>query len=176
MTDVTTLSPPPVAAPAATLVSAIAAVMAEVHTVAKRGVNQFHKYNYAKMEDILQEVTPLLGRHGLVIFQSETGRADRLQQRLKPHALPQQLEIGKAHLPGRWPRHDSTQQTQKCRPKANRSAFNPAGDVGRLLGVAANHLSNERHRASHSQAKLAAEKRWKWRFCRTILPFATETS
>jgi hypothetical protein len=36
---------------------------------------------------------------------------DRLQQRLKPHALPQQFEIGKAHLPRRWPRHDSTQQT-----------------------------------------------------------------
>jgi hypothetical protein len=75
MSEVATLSPPPVAAPAATLVSAIAAVMAEVHTVAKRGENTFHKYRYAKMEDILQEVTPLLGRHGLVIFQSETGRA-----------------------------------------------------------------------------------------------------
>ena len=83
--------------------------------------------------------------------------ADRLQQRLKPNALPQQFEIGKAHLPRRWPRHDSTQQTHKGRPKANRSAPNPAGDVGRLLGVAANHLSNERHRASHWQAKLAAE-------------------
>src|SRR5258706_8707761 len=75
MTDVVTLSPPSVAAPAATLVSAIAAVMAEVHTVAKRGENTFHKYRYAKIEDILQEVTTLLGRHGLVIFQSETGRA-----------------------------------------------------------------------------------------------------
>jgi hypothetical protein len=30
--------------------------------------------------------------------------------------------------------------------------------------------------SSHWQAKLAAEKRWKCRFCRTILPFATETS
>jgi hypothetical protein len=27
------------------------------------------------MEDILKEITPLLGKHGLVIFQSETGRA-----------------------------------------------------------------------------------------------------
>lgn len=59
----------------ATLVGAIAAVMNEVHTVAKRGVNEFHRYRYAKMEDILKEITPLLGRHGLVIFQSETGRA-----------------------------------------------------------------------------------------------------
>lgn len=59
----------------ATLVGAIAAVMNEVHTVAKRGVNEFHRYAYARMEDILKEITPLLGRHGLVIFQSETGRA-----------------------------------------------------------------------------------------------------
>src|SRR5262249_12700123 len=100
---------------------------------------------------------------------------DRLQQRLKPHALPQQFEIGKAHLPRRWPRHDSTERTQTCLPQANRSASNPVDDVGRLFGVAANHLSIERHRTSHSQAKLAAKKRWKCRFWRTILPFATET-
>jgi ERF superfamily len=49
--------------------------MNEVQTVAKRGVNEFHRYRYATMGDILQEITPLLGRHGLVIFQSETGRA-----------------------------------------------------------------------------------------------------
>ena len=90
--------------------------------------------------------------------------------------LPQQFEIGKTHLPRRWPGHGSTQQTRKCRPQANRSALNPAHDDGRLFGVVANHLSNERHRASYWQAKLAAEKRRKCRFCRTILPFATETS
>jgi hypothetical protein len=73
MTDVLSF---PAGTPApATLVGAIAAVMNEVHTVAKRGVNEFHRYRYAKMEDILQEITPLLGKHGLVIFQSETGRA-----------------------------------------------------------------------------------------------------
>src|SRR6266403_1429055 len=57
------------------LVAAIAAVMTEVHTVAKRGVNEFHRYQYATMGDILKEITPLLGKHGIVIFQSETGRA-----------------------------------------------------------------------------------------------------
>jgi len=57
------------------LVSAIAAVMAEVNIVAKRGVNEFHRYRYATMGDVLQEITPLLGKHGIVIFQSETGRA-----------------------------------------------------------------------------------------------------
>src|SRR6266853_1601488 len=75
MSEVATLSPPPVAAPAATLVSAIAAVMNEVHVVAKRAENEFHRYRYATMGDILKEITPLLGRHGIVIFQSETGRA-----------------------------------------------------------------------------------------------------
>jgi hypothetical protein len=57
------------------LVGAIASVMNEVHVVAKRGENEFHRYRYATMGDILKEVTPLLGRHGIVIFQSETGRA-----------------------------------------------------------------------------------------------------
>src|SRR5258708_16318525 len=75
MSEVATLSPPPVAAPAATLVSAIAAVMNEVHVVARRGENEFHGYRYATMGDILKEITPLLGRHGIVIFQSEVGRA-----------------------------------------------------------------------------------------------------
>ncbi len=56
------------------LVAAIADVMNEVHVVAKRGLNEFHKYRYATMGDILQEITPLLGRHWIVIFQSETDR------------------------------------------------------------------------------------------------------
>src|SRR5580704_8070283 len=83
---------------------------------------------------------------------------DRLQQRLKPYALPQQFEIGKAHLPRRRPRHGSTQPAENRQAEANPSAAHPAADdIDRLFGVAANHLSNERHRASHWQAKLAAE-------------------
>jgi hypothetical protein len=70
---ITTLPTAP--SPGGGLVAAIAAVMNEVHTVAKRGVNEFHRYRYATMGDILKEITPLLGRHGIVIFQSETGRA-----------------------------------------------------------------------------------------------------
>src|SRR6266436_1149096 len=76
MSEVATLSPPPAAVPSGGgLVAAIAAVMNEVHVVAKRGENEFHRYRYATMGDILKEITPLLGRHGIVIFQSETGRA-----------------------------------------------------------------------------------------------------
>ena len=79
MSEVATLSPPATTLPAVPsgggLVAAIAAVMNEVHVVAKRGENEFHRYRYATMGDILKEITPLLGRHGIVIFQSETGRA-----------------------------------------------------------------------------------------------------
>jgi hypothetical protein len=67
---------------------------------------------------------------------------DRLQQRLKPHTLPQQFEIGKAHLPRCGPRHGSTQQAGNRRSQAHRSAAHPAAeDIGRLFGMAANHLS-----------------------------------
>jgi hypothetical protein len=70
---------------------------------------------------------------------------DRLQQRLKPHAPPQQFEIGKAHLPRRRPRHGSTQPAESRQAKSNRSAAHlAADDIGRLFGVAANHLSNMR--------------------------------
>src|SRR5207245_11762057 len=57
------------------LVAAIAGVMNKVHVAAKAGENEFHRYRYATMGDILREITPLLGKHGIVIFQSETGRA-----------------------------------------------------------------------------------------------------
>jgi hypothetical protein len=71
------LPPAPVAlpAPVGQLAKAIADVMKEVDAVAKRGENKFHGYRYATMGDILKEITPLIGRHGIVIFQSETGRA-----------------------------------------------------------------------------------------------------
>jgi hypothetical protein len=72
--------PPPAPAvmpapPVGQITKAIADVMKEVDVVAKRGENKFHSYRYATMGDILKEITPLIGRHGLVIFQSETGRA-----------------------------------------------------------------------------------------------------
>jgi hypothetical protein len=101
---------------------------------------------------------------------------DRLQQRLKPHTLPQQFEIGKAHLPRCRPRHGSTQQAGNRRPQPSRAPARATDGIGRLYGVAANHLSNERHPTPPWQVKLVAEKRWKRPFHRTILPFATETS
>jgi hypothetical protein len=59
----------------AQITKAIATVMQEIDTVAKRGENTFHRYQYARMEDILRRLTPLLGKHGLVVFQDEVGRS-----------------------------------------------------------------------------------------------------
>jgi hypothetical protein len=58
----------------AKLAHAIACVMGEIKPVQKSGWNDFHKYNYARMQDLSAELTPLMGRHGIVIFQNEVGR------------------------------------------------------------------------------------------------------
>jgi hypothetical protein len=59
----------------AKLAGAIAAVMAEIKPVEKSGWNDFHKYKYAKMGDLSIELTPLMGRNGIVVFQNEVDRA-----------------------------------------------------------------------------------------------------
>jgi ERF superfamily protein len=56
------------------VVGAIAAVMMDLHPVEKGGKNTFHNYKYARMQDILQMLTPLMGKHGLVVFQYEDAR------------------------------------------------------------------------------------------------------
>ena len=48
---------------------------------------------------------------------------DRLQQRLKPNALPQQFEVRKAHLPRHRPCHGSTLPAENRRPRASRCAL-----------------------------------------------------
>src|SRR5579859_1380635 len=53
------------------VVGAIAAVMADIKAVEKGGTNSFHNYRYARMQDILQMLTPVMGKHGLAIFQHE---------------------------------------------------------------------------------------------------------
>ena len=62
---------PPVRTPVGKLAGAIAGVMAEVGTINKGGFNKFHNYHYARMEDLLQVITPLMGKHGIAVFQSE---------------------------------------------------------------------------------------------------------
>jgi ERF superfamily len=57
--------------PAGEIAKAIASVMAGVGTIEKRGINKFHGYAYARMEDVLQALTPLIGKAGLAIMQNE---------------------------------------------------------------------------------------------------------
>lgn len=56
------------------LVAGIAGVMAEIKPVEKGGWNRFHNYSFARIQDLLAELTPLMGKHGIVIFQTEEGR------------------------------------------------------------------------------------------------------
>jgi ERF superfamily len=58
----------------AKLADAVANVMAEIKPVEKAGWNDFHRYNYARMQDLSTELTPLMGRHGIVVFQNELDR------------------------------------------------------------------------------------------------------
>lgn len=57
------------------IATALAEIMGEIGGVGKHGKNTFHNYKYVRIEDILAKVTPLLASHGIVIIQSETGRA-----------------------------------------------------------------------------------------------------
>jgi hypothetical protein len=58
-------------APLGNLTKAVASVMANVGTIQKGGFNRFHNYHYARMEDLLVVLTPLIGKAGLTIFQNE---------------------------------------------------------------------------------------------------------
>ena len=99
-------------APIGQLTKAIADVMKEIDVVAKAGLNKFHGYKYARMEDILKEVTPLLGRHGLVIFQSETGRAMFDNE----NVIAIEYTFGVAHESGEtWPHQLRQTGVSRCR-------------------------------------------------------------
>lgn len=70
-------SAPPPAVPSGAfneVVAAVAGVMEEIEAIRKGGENTFHGYKYARMQDILQVLTPLMGKHGLTVFQYESAR------------------------------------------------------------------------------------------------------
>ncbi|WP_293880506.1 ERF family protein [Sphingomonas sp.] len=58
----------------ATIATAIAAVMEEIKPVEKTGWNEFHKYWHARMQDLSTALTPLMGKHGIIVFQNEVSR------------------------------------------------------------------------------------------------------
>ena len=61
----------PAPGPVGKITAAIAGVMSEIGTIPKSGYNKFHGYHYATLPDLLFVLTPLMGKHGVVVFQSE---------------------------------------------------------------------------------------------------------
>ena len=53
------------------LATSILAVTAELHPIGKGGKNDYAKYTYARMPDVLRELAPLMAKHGILITQSE---------------------------------------------------------------------------------------------------------
>jgi hypothetical protein len=106
------MPPVPVRQSTAQITKAIASVMREVDVVAKKGHNQFHHYKYAAMQDILQQITPLLGKYGLVIFQNEVERSTFDQENVV--AIKYEFEV--THESGEtWPRRLHQTGVSRCR-------------------------------------------------------------
>lgn len=53
------------------IAKALLAITRKIQPIAKRGENTFHKYTYAKWEDILGALAPLIADNGLIITQDE---------------------------------------------------------------------------------------------------------
>ena len=53
------------------IAKALIGITKAIQPVHKAGFNTFHKYNYAKWEDILEQLGPMIADHGLIITQSE---------------------------------------------------------------------------------------------------------
>jgi ERF superfamily len=60
--------------PVGQIAGAIAAVMSKIDTIEKRGRNEYFGYAYARMEDVLYAVTPLMGQNGLAVIQNEVSK------------------------------------------------------------------------------------------------------
>ena len=56
------------AVPGAAVITAISGVMAETHTIPKKGHNKFHGYDYATEEDALRVIRPAMVKAGLVLL------------------------------------------------------------------------------------------------------------
>lgn len=102
----------------ASIANAISCIMAELQPVVKQGENKFHGYKYARAQDILQMLTPLLARHGLVIFQTECSR--QLFDGDAVIAVTYEFTI--AHISGAvWP--DRPRQTGVCRARDSKGGL-----------------------------------------------------
>lgn len=55
------------------IIKALTAIMGEVGSVKKGGFNEFHKYPFARAEDVVHALQGLLSKHGVLIIQTEDG-------------------------------------------------------------------------------------------------------
>jgi hypothetical protein len=100
------------------IAAAISGVIAECGVVAKLGTNKFHNYKFAQMQDVLQKVTPLIAKHGLIIVQTEVDR----QMVDEGKAVAVEYEFTIAHTSGEvWP--DRPKQTGLCRCRDRQEIF-----------------------------------------------------
>jgi hypothetical protein len=100
------------------IATAIAAITADIGIVPKLGVNAFHRYRYAQMQDVLQKLTPLMAKHGLIVVQTEVGRTMFDDDR----AVAVEYEFTIAHSSGEmWP--DRPKQTGLCRCRDSKGGF-----------------------------------------------------
>jgi hypothetical protein len=100
------------------IAAAISGVIAECGVVAKLGTNKFHNYKFAQMQDVLQKVTPLIAKHGLIIVQTEVDR----QMVDEGKAVAVEYEFTIAHTSGEvWP--DRPKQTGLCRCRDSKGGF-----------------------------------------------------
>lgn len=94
--NIAALTPP---GPIGNLAGAIANVMASAGTIEKRGINKFHGYAYARMEDVLHALTPLMGQSGLAIIPNEVHK-----EIVEGNRLAVTFEFSIIHKSGeRWP-------------------------------------------------------------------------
>jgi len=81
------------------IAGAIADVMSKVGTIAKGGKNEYFGYRYARMEDLLHAITPLMGAAGLAVIQNEVSK-----EILEGNRLAVTYEFSIFHASGEiWP-------------------------------------------------------------------------
>lgn len=94
------------------ITGAIASIMSEIRPVEKEGFNKFHGYKYARMQDLSRELTPLMGKYGIVIFQTEVGR----EMFDNGAAIAVRYRFTIAHKSGEiWPEHPIQTGLSSCR-------------------------------------------------------------
>lgn len=100
----------------ASIAKAVSSVMSEIGIVGKEGKNEFHRYAYAKMEDILQRLTPLMAKNGLVVFQTELDRSMFDDER----AIAVRYAFTICHSSGEvWPERPIQTGVSRCRDSKN---------------------------------------------------------